>query len=103
MVNSYGAEDEKLHYSLVHLQKLRNTQENESISVRLEPHKTFKTYKEAQGCEVPDYYYKGRLMIAYLMNIRHLSYDQILKDGISENVIFQEMIKWTDSTRAIQN
>lgn len=51
---------------------------------------------EKGGCEAPDYYYKGRLMIAYLMDIKHLSYDQILKDTLSENTIYQEMIKWKD-------
>lgn len=36
------------------------------------------------GCEFPDYYFKGRLMIEYLMDVKHWSYDQILKDTISE-------------------
>jgi len=58
---------------------------------------------EEGGCEVPDYYYKGRLIIEYLMDVRHLSYDQVLKDTISENILFHEMIKWRDSLRAAQN
>ena len=49
------------------------------------------------GCEIPDYYYKGRLMVEYLMKIKHLSYDQILKDTNSENTIFQEMIEWNNN------
>lgn len=48
-------------------------------------------------CEVPNYYYKGRLMIQYLMNIRHFSYDQILKDTTSENIIYQEMVNWSNN------
>jgi len=52
---------------------------------------------EQGGCEVPNYYYKGRLMIQYLMNIKHFSYDQILKDTISENVIYQEMANWSNN------
>jgi hypothetical protein len=48
---------------------------------------------------MPDYYYKGRLMMEYLMDIKHLTYDQILKDTVSENTIFKEMIKWKDSTK----
>jgi hypothetical protein len=52
---------------------------------------------EDGGCEVPDYYYKGKLMMEYLIDIRHLSYDQILKDTASENTIYREMIKWKDS------
>ncbi len=49
------------------------------------------------GCEFPNYYYKGRLMVEYLMDIKHLSYDQILKDTVSESTVFKEMIKWKDS------
>ena len=55
------------------------------------------------GCEFPYYYYKGRLMIEYLMDIKHLSYDQILKDSVSEGTIFKEMINWKDSTRKIEH
>ena len=54
---------------------------------------------EEGGCEMPDYYYKGRLMMEYLMDIKHLTYDQILQDTVSENTIFKEMIKWKDSTK----
>ncbi len=57
---------------------------------------------EEGGCEVPDYYYKGRLMMEYLMDIKHLSYDQILKDSISESTIYKEMIKWKDSTKKLE-
>ena len=57
---------------------------------------------EEGGCEIPAYYFKGRLMIEYLMDIKHLSYDQILKDSVSENTIFKEMIKWKDSTKKIE-
>ena len=54
--------------------------------------------EEKSGCEAPNYYYKGRLMMEYLMDIKNLSYDQILKDSVSEATIFEEMIKWNDST-----
>ena len=54
---------------------------------------------EEGRCEAPNYYYKGRLMIEYLMDIKHMSYDQILKDSVSETTIFKEMIKWKDSTK----
>ncbi len=59
----------------------------------------FRILEEIGGCEVPDYYYKGRLMIQYLMDIRHLSYTEILNDTISENTVYQEMIKWKESTK----
>ena len=58
---------------------------------------------EEGGCEAPAYYYKGKLMMEYLIDIRHLSYDNILKDTRSENVIFLEMIKWKDSIKTTQN
>jgi hypothetical protein len=58
---------------------------------------------EEGGCEVPGYYYKGRLMMEYLMDIKHLSYDQILKDSASESTIYNEMIKWKDSTKRIEH
>jgi len=38
-------------------------------------------------------------MIEYLMDIKHLSYDQILKDSVSEATIFKEMIKWIDGAK----
>jgi hypothetical protein len=55
------------------------------------------------GCDIPDYYYKGRLMTEYLIDIRHFSYNKILNDTVSENTIYQEMIKWYDSTKRRQN
>lgn len=50
-------------------------------------------------CEVPDYYYKGKLMMEYLIDIKHLNYDQILEDTISEKVVYEEMIKWKNSIK----
>jgi hypothetical protein len=49
---------------------------------------------EEGGCEAPKDYYKGRLMIEYLMDIKHFSYDEILHDTRSADVIFAEMINW---------
>jgi len=51
---------------------------------------------EEGACEAPRYYYKGRLMMEYLMDIKHLSYDQILNDTISEDDVYAEMIEWND-------
>jgi hypothetical protein len=48
------------------------------------------------GCKAPKYYYKSRLMMEYLMDIKHFSYDKILNDTTSEDKIYQEMIKWKD-------
>jgi hypothetical protein len=58
---------------------------------------------EEGGCEVPDYYYKGKLMMEYLMNVKHLSYDQILKDTLSESTVYREMIKWKDNSKEVKN
>jgi hypothetical protein len=55
------------------------------------------------GCEVPDYYYKGKLLLQYLMDIEHLSYDQILRDTASENTVYEEMIKWRDNIKDLKN
>ena len=51
------------------------------------------------NCEVPDYYYRGKIMIRYLMDVRHLSYDLILKDTASENSVYNEMIQWRESVK----
>src|SRR4030095_12716714 len=49
---------------------------------------------EDRGCEVPEYYYKGRLMTEYLINVKDLTYDQVLEDKRSEEEIYAEMIAW---------
>ena len=49
---------------------------------------------EEGGCEAPEFYYKGRLMAEYLINVRELTYDQILKDKHSEDEIYAKMIAW---------
>lgn len=42
----------------------------------------------------PAVYYKGRLMIEYLIRIKRHSYDQILKDKRSEEEIYSELKNW---------
>lgn len=49
---------------------------------------------EEGGCDVPEVYYNGWLMTEYLINVRHLSYDQIIKDQHSEKEIYAEMVDW---------
>jgi hypothetical protein len=46
------------------------------------------------GHWMPLYYYKGRLMVEYLMEIRGMSYDAILNDTRSEDEVFDEMVRW---------
>lgn len=47
------------------------------------------------GCKAPKYYYKGRLMTEYLMDIRQLTYHEILADTTSEDSIYAEMVRWS--------
>lgn len=54
---------------------------------------------EEGGCKAPNYYYKSRLMTEYLIDIKHFTYDKILADTVSEDRIYEEMIKWKDSTK----
>lgn len=54
---------------------------------------------EDGGCKVPKYYYKSRLIMEYLMDVKHLSYDKILADTISERSIYAEMIRWKESVK----
>ena len=58
---------------------------------------------EEGGCEFPDYYYRGRLMMEYLIDIRRLTYDQVLNDTVSESILFDEMINWKDSMITTQH
>ncbi len=51
------------------------------------------------GCQVPKYYYKGRLMTEYLMDVKKYSYDNILNDTTSEAKIYAEMLAWRDSKK----
>lgn len=54
----------------------------------------FRFLTEDNGCETPEYYYKGRLMTEYLMNVRHLTYDQLLRDKRAEEEVYSEMMEW---------
>ena len=81
---------------------------NEGYDLRSDINRYVKVESEAKdiwissedgGCEVPDYYYRGRLMMEYLIDIKHLSYDQVLNDTTSENSVYQEMINWKGSTK----
>lgn len=42
-------------------------------------------------------------MIEYLMDIKHLSYDQILKDTVSADVIYADMIDWRNKIKEEKN
>lgn len=42
----------------------------------------------------PYIYYKGRLMVEYLMDIKKMSYDQVLDNSVQEDSVYSEMMKW---------
>lgn len=48
----------------------------------------------------PYVYYKGRLMIEYLMDIKGYSYDEVLEDTVKEEKVYSEMISWYKMKKA---
>lgn len=58
---------------------------------------------EESNCSVPEIYYKSRLMMKYLIDVKHFTYDKILNDTVSENTVYNEMIKWKDKVKRINN
>jgi hypothetical protein len=54
---------------------------------------------EEGACEAPKYYYKGRLMIEYLMDIKHYSYNTILNDTASTDSVYAQMMKWNEQMK----
>jgi len=51
-----------------------------------------------EGHFMPFYYYKGRVMIEYLMDIKGMTYDEILKDDTSEESVYQEVLQWSKAS-----
>lgn len=54
-------------------------------------------------CDVPEIYYKSGLMMKYLIDIKNISYDEILTDTISETIIYNEMRNWKDKHKQANN
>jgi hypothetical protein len=67
------------------------------IELKSKQSDTWFATKEEGGCDVPEVYYKSRLMTEYLIDILHLSYDQVLKDTRSEEEIYAEMTVWANN------
>jgi hypothetical protein len=44
---------------------------------------------------MPSVYYKGRLMVEYLMDVKRMTYAEILRDTRTEDEVFQEMVHST--------
>jgi len=49
---------------------------------------------EEGGCHAPKYYYKGRLMMEYLMDVKNMSYHEVLVSTRSEEEVYGEMMAW---------
>jgi hypothetical protein len=49
------------------------------------------------GCKSPWYYYKSRIMTEYLMDVKGLSYDEIMNDARSEDDVFAEVLAWRET------
>ena len=43
---------------------------------------------------MPKVYYKGRLMVEYLIDVKGFTYNQILEDKRSEKAVYNEMLHW---------
>jgi hypothetical protein len=52
--------------------------------------------KIAENYYAPQVYYKGRIMVEYLINEKGMTYDEILKDKRSADEIFAEIEKWAE-------
>lgn len=55
------------------------------------------------NCSIPEIYYKSALMMKYLIDVKHFSYDKILRDTVSEKTVYDEMTKWKDNIKQIPN
>jgi len=57
------------------------------------------TFEAVEGHFMPTYYFKGRIMVEYLMDIKGMTYDAILKDPRTEEVVFNEMFGWMNEVK----
>ena len=58
------------------------------------------TFEAVEGHFMPTYYFKGRIMVEYLMNIKGMTYDAILKDKRTEEEVFDEMVQWMNEVKS---
>ena len=55
-------------------------------------------FEIVKGHYAPTYYFKGRIMVEYLMDVKGMTYHEILKDGRTEDDIFVEMVEWMNQS-----
>ncbi len=58
---------------------------------------------ENSNCPIPRIYYKSRLMMKYLIDVKRFSYDKILNDTVSENAVYNEVIEWKNKVKRMGN
>ncbi|MEM6261598.1 MAG: hypothetical protein AAGI38_03750 [Bacteroidota bacterium] len=47
---------------------------------------------------LPGIYVKGRLMTTYLMEVKEMTYDDLLKEQVKEEEVYQAMLSWAATT-----
>lgn len=55
-------------------------------------------YERVQVSEkhfIPKLYFKSRIMVEYLMDVKGLTYDDVLEENIEEEAVIPEMINWS--------
>jgi len=67
--------------NIKHLLEVENTDNNNWID-----------FDDSTGAVIP--YYKSWLLVQYSLDIRKMSYDQLLKDNTKENALRNEMMAW---------
>lgn len=69
---------------------LKRTAEND------DPHQIIQISEKES---TPYIYYKGRLMVEYLMDVKGVSYDDILDESITEASVYSEMLDWFEEQK----
>lgn len=57
-------------------------------------------FADSTGVVIP--YYKNWLLVQYCMNIKKMTYDQIIEDSEQEETVRQQMMTWYHSNRISQ-
>ena len=56
-------------------------------------------YETEKGQYDPVVYFRGRLMIEYLIDIKGLNYDEILNEKFTADEVYTDMIKWAEKSK----
>lgn len=84
---AYGDEIRAPGYSLFKtVDRLQELVENGAVWVEMEI-----------GHSDPIIYLKGRVLIEYLMDVKGLTYDQVLDEKIREENVYHELLEWSDA------